>query len=158
MTIDSQLGSHVLTVNTGAFTQWKNHLSGVSLSDWPSSTHLTVVPQPQLYLLPSAKEVAGRECVQSCLSVILSTGMREERLHVTITNDASDFTKKEQPLTCSNLFIMKHVRLLRGRLASYSNAFLYLQYILIKVDNKIIKCLGSPNDGLFAWLHLIKPI
>ena len=82
--------------------------------------------------------------------------MREERLHVTITNDASDFTTKEQPLTCSNLLIMKHVRLLSGRLASYSNAFLYLEYIFIKIDNRNIvlkqpiKYLGSSNGVLLA--------
>ena len=57
MTIDSQLGWHLLTLNTGAFTQWMNHLNVVSLSDhhqhnWPWYLNR--------YLLPPAKKVARR--------------------------------------------------------------------------------------------------
>ena len=44
--------------------------------------------------LPPANKVAGRQCVQSCLSVILSTG---RGCRVTITHDALDLTRQESP-------------------------------------------------------------
>ena len=42
----------------------------------------------------------------------------EERLHVTITHDALDLTIQGHPPTCSIFFIMNHVRLVSGQLAS----------------------------------------
>ena len=50
-----------------------------------------------------------------------------EGYHVTITDDALELTGPlyRDPHTCSNLFIMNHVRLANRWLAFYCNVFLY---------------------------------
>ena len=138
--------------------------------DWQENSHQWVI----FYCLPTKLR-------KSCLSVSHSTLSIRRGCHVAITHGALDLTIQGSSWPCppdmgpyctgtlppcSNLFIMKRVRLACGQFASYWNASLYLNFtrnifwtvyltILKRVEwiamvmftHDITKCKNSPIRG-----------